>query len=89
MALTARQWVSWLFQFALKNKEQVESLQNLAELVSKLILWPLAASVFVYRLWPAKKDEGRKSAPESVTERGAIIHQPASADARAIGVLKC
>jgi len=54
LGLTVRIWVPWLLEFAIRNKEKVESLQELAELISQIAAWSAAIVVFVYKLWRRK-----------------------------------
>lgn len=71
LGLTAHGWVPWLTGLASSHKEGVESLNNLLELVSKLIAWLTAVSVFVYRLWRERKTRDAKRAPA----RSQTVHQ--------------
>jgi predicted ATPase len=56
LALTVHSWTPWLVSFAGDNHELIERLNTLAELISKLVMWPAAAILFVFGLWQRKKD---------------------------------
>ncbi len=56
LALTIHRWVPWLLSFATKNKEDIEHLNTLGELVSKLVTWPATVILFIIGLWLKKKD---------------------------------
>jgi tetratricopeptide (TPR) repeat protein len=62
LALTAHWWAPWLLSFATQNSEDIDHLNTLAELVSKLVMWPLTAILFIISLWlKRKEDAGRRS----------------------------
>jgi tetratricopeptide (TPR) repeat protein len=65
LALTAHWWAPWLLSFATQNNEDIEHLNTLGELVSKLVLWPLTAILFIISLWQKRKEDaaGRQSPP--------------------------
>ncbi|MFZ0773424.1 MAG: tetratricopeptide repeat protein [Candidatus Sulfotelmatobacter sp.] len=61
LALTAHWWAPWLLSFATTNKDDIEHLNTLAELISKLVMWPVTALLFVIGLWQRKKEsEGKQ-----------------------------
>jgi tetratricopeptide (TPR) repeat protein len=55
LGFTAKLWVPWLLDLALHNKEKVESLKSLLELVALLVTWLGAVAVFVHKLWREKR----------------------------------
>ena len=57
LALTAHWWAPWLLSFATQNKEDIEHLNTLAELLSKLVMWPLTAILFIIGLWQKRKED--------------------------------
>lgn len=71
LALTAHWWAPWLLSFATQNKDDIEHLNNLAELVSKLVMWPLTAILFIIGLWQKRREDaaGRQSLPETNSGR--------------------
>jgi tetratricopeptide (TPR) repeat protein len=71
LALTAHWWAPWLLSFATQNSEDIDHLNALAELVSKLVMWPLTAILFIISLWLKRKEDavGRQSAPATNSGR--------------------
>jgi tetratricopeptide (TPR) repeat protein len=60
LSITIHWWVPWLLSFATTNKEDIEHLDTLAELASKLVTWPATAILFIIGLWLKKKDADAK-----------------------------
>jgi hypothetical protein len=69
LALTAHWWAPWLLSFAVQNKERIDRLNSLAELVSKLVSWLGTAILLVLGLWQRKKDASDRRA-QAVTVQG-------------------
>jgi tetratricopeptide (TPR) repeat protein len=61
LALTAHWWAPWLLSFATQKHDDIEHLNNLAELVSKLVMWPTTAILFIVGLWLKKKSEAERT----------------------------
>jgi tetratricopeptide (TPR) repeat protein len=72
LALTVHSWTPWLLSFAGDNHELIERLNTLAELVSKLVMWPAAAILFIFGLWQRKKDA---HAERDVSFSGDLVNQ--------------
>ncbi len=72
MAITVHWWVPWLLSFATKNKEDIEHLNTLAELVSKLVTWPATAILFIIGLWQRKKANDEKQQLDVNIQTGGI-----------------
>jgi tetratricopeptide (TPR) repeat protein len=56
LALTERTWAQWIVSFAHGNHERIDELNTFAELISKFVMWPAAAVLFIIGLWLKKKD---------------------------------
>jgi hypothetical protein len=80
LGFTAKLWVPWLLSFALQNKERVEQLNTLAELVSKVVSWVAAVALFIWRIW---RDQQERSARQATIVT--VRDSPASRDAIAAG----
>ena len=65
LALTAHWWAPGILSFANYKHEDIEHLNNLAELVSKLVMWPATAILFILGLWQRKQDANAKPSPPS------------------------
>jgi hypothetical protein len=72
LALTAHWWAPWLMSFATKNKDDIERLNTLAELVSKLVTWPAAVVLFIIGLWQRKKDKDTSQRSDVNIQTGGI-----------------
>ncbi len=72
LALTAHWWAPWILSFATENKDDVEHLNTLAELVSKLVMWPLTALLFIVGLWQRKKDNDEELASKVNIQTGGV-----------------
>jgi tetratricopeptide (TPR) repeat protein len=72
LALTAKVWVPWLLSFAVRNKDQVDSLKGFIELVSKLLAGAGAIFLPLYQLWRQKKGPAEKLPVVHVQ----VINQP-------------
>lgn len=78
LALTVHSWTPWLLSFAGDNYERIERLNTLAELISKLVMWPAAAILFIFGLWQRNKDthaERDLSFSGDVVNQQTIIYQ--------------
>jgi tetratricopeptide (TPR) repeat protein len=56
LALTEQTWAQWIVSFAHGNHERIDELNTFAELISKFVMWPAAAVLFIIGLWLKKKD---------------------------------
>ncbi len=66
LALKAKVWVPWLLSSAVHDKEQVDSLKGVIELVSKLLTGSGAIFLPLYHLWRQKKEPAEKPATVNV-----------------------
>jgi tetratricopeptide (TPR) repeat protein len=72
LALTANAWTPWLLSFVVQNKEKIESLNTSAELISKLVMWPASAVLFIFGLWQRKQEANAKQ-PPTVNLQGSSV----------------
>jgi len=77
VGFTAHSWIPRLFQFANANKDTVENVKKLLELLEKPVSWFSALAVFVAKLWKEKKESSQEPSASAVHNQKAthnIIH---------------
>ena len=81
LALTTHWWAPWLMSFATQNKDDIERLNTLAELISKLVMWPATAILFIIGLWQRKKE----AVPRDSTPAPSVTNSQAARDINIAG----
>jgi len=78
LTITWHVWAPQVLQFATNHKEPVESLNTLAELFEKLVMWPATVILFIFSLWQKRRENSK-------TNTSQITNQHADRDINAPG----
>jgi hypothetical protein len=87
-ALTAHQWVPPVVKFVgekLLNDEKVSRLNDLVELISKIVAWSLAAIWFFVRLWRGTESDGHGTSADAINETEVTVKDNAKVDGDVVG----